>query len=95
MTAHVDLTSIERRARGAGFDTAPLTSQLRFLVALGLAERIAELAAQPDNGVRGVQERLALHGLMAPGGMGEVFKVMLLARGAAASTLVGAKDPFR
>jgi hypothetical protein len=27
--------------------------------------------------------------------MGEVFKVMLLARGAEASALTGAKDPFR
>jgi SAM-dependent MidA family methyltransferase len=95
MTAHVDFTTIERRARGAGFDVAPLTSQLRFLVAMGLAQRIADLAAQPDTGVRGVQERLALHGLMAPGGMGEVFKVMLLARGAEASSFTGAKDPFR
>jgi len=95
MTAHVDFTSVARSAIRAGFDTAPPATQLRFLVSHGLAHMVAELAARRDQGVRGVAEKLALHGLMAPGGMGEVFKVMLLARGTEASALTGTKDPFR
>ncbi len=95
MTAHVDFTSITRRARAAGFDTAPIVTQLKFLVSLGLARMLAELAAAPEAGAAGLRERIALHGLMAPGGMGEVFKVVLLARGTEASGLTGAVDPFR
>ena len=95
MTAHVDFTSIAQRARAARFDVAPLATQMRFLVSLGLARLLADLAVAPDAGLRGVRERLALHDLMASGGMGEVFKVLLLARGDRASTLTGARDPFR
>jgi SAM-dependent MidA family methyltransferase len=36
-----------------------------------------------------------MHALMAPGGMGEIFKVLLLTRGTPASRLTGARDPFR
>lgn len=94
MTAHLDFTSIAQGARRAGFDVAPIATQLRFLVALGIAQLLADMASAPDAGVTGARERLALHGLMAPEGMGEIFKVMLLARGAAAADLTGAKDPF-
>jgi len=95
MTAHVDFSSVARAARSAGFDTAPLVSQMRFLVSLGLARMLAELGARgTETGVEGVRERLALHGLMAPGGMGEVFKTLLLSRGTAAGDLTGVKDPF-
>jgi SAM-dependent MidA family methyltransferase len=95
MTVHVDLTSVERRARESGFDVAGPATQMRFLVSLGLARILADLAEGSSTSARGVQERLALHGLMAPGGMGETFKVMLLARGAPAAELTGARDPFR
>ncbi|HEY3176453.1 MAG TPA: SAM-dependent methyltransferase [Candidatus Polarisedimenticolia bacterium] len=95
MTAHVDFTSVERRARECGFDVAGPVAQMRFLVSLGLARILAEMALEPGEGASAVKERLALHGLMAPGGMGEIFKVMLLTRGAKAAELTGARDPFR
>ncbi len=94
ITAHVEFTSVERRARAAGLDAAPLTTQMRFLVSLGLARMLADLGAAA--GAAGTaRDRLALHALMAPGGMGEVFKVLLLARGTPAAGLTGATDPFR
>jgi SAM-dependent MidA family methyltransferase len=96
MTAHVDLTSVRRQAETAGFDVAPVISQMRFLVALGLPRLMADLAARPDAGSADAQrERLALHALMAPEGMGEIFKVMLMTRGTPAAGLTGAQDPFR
>jgi len=97
MAAHVDFTSVQRRAQAAGFDASPVVTQLKFLVSLGLARMFADLAAAPGAGAtatEGVRDRLALHQLMAPGGMGEVFKVVLLTRGTSASDLTGAKDPF-
>ena len=95
MTVHVDFTSVERRARASGFDVAGPATQMRFLVSLGLAQIMADLAQEASTSARGVKERLALHALTTPGGMGEIFKVMLLARGAPAADLTGAKDPFR
>ncbi len=95
MTAHVDFSSTAGAAREAGLDTAPLATQMRFLVSLGLARMVADLGARSAQlGVEGARERLALHGLMTPGGMGEVFKVLLLARGTSAADLTGARNPF-
>jgi len=95
MTAHVDFTSVERRAREAGFDAAPLTTQMRFLVSLGLARMLADLSQSGGPALVKARDQMALHGLTAPGGMGEVFKVLLLAKGMKASNLIGAADPFR
>lgn len=96
MTSHVDFTSVERTAREAGLDAAALTTQLRFLVSLGLARMMAALAAAPDaTGADATRRRLAMHALMAPGGMGDIFKVLLLTRGIPAAWLTGARDPFR
>jgi len=93
ITAHVDFTSIAHAARGAGLDVAGPVSQMRFLVALGLAQLFAQRAHEtaPD----AIQDRLGLHALMAPGGMGEIFSAMLLTRGTQAALLTGARDPFR
>ncbi len=93
MTAHVDFSSVAARARAAGFDVAGPVTQMKFLVSLGLAQMLAESARL--EGSRGVRERLALHQLMAPGGMGEVFKALLMTRGTPAGSLTGAQDPFR
>ncbi len=93
ITAHVDFTSIAHSAREAGLDVAGPVSQMRFLVALGLAQIFARRAGEitPD----AIQDRLGLHALMAPGGMGEIFSAMLLTRGTEAALLTGARDPFR
>ena len=93
MTAHVDFSSVEKRAREAGLDVSPLVSQMRFLVAQGLADLLAGKAGRND--AEGLRERLALRSLMAPDGMGEVFKVMMMTRGTEAAALTGARDPFR
>ncbi|MGH9870151.1 MAG: class I SAM-dependent methyltransferase [Candidatus Polarisedimenticolia bacterium] len=96
ITAHVDLTSLARAGAAAGFDVAPPVTQMKFLISLGLANMMADLAAGPDaTGAEATRERLALHALMAPGGMGEIYKVMLMTRGTPAAGLTGAHDPFR
>ena len=95
MTAHVDLSSVRRRAAAAGLDVAPAVTQMSFLVSLGLAAMLAEAASQANSGAEGIRRRLAMHALMAPGGMGEVFKVIIMAQGTGAADLTGARDPFR
>jgi len=93
ITAHIDFTSIARAAREAGLDVAGPVSQMRFLVALGLPELFARRAGEVTH--EAIEERLGLHALMAPGGMGEIFSALLMTRGTDASQLTGARDPFR
>jgi len=78
LTAHVDFSAIARAARGAGLEVAGYTAQAFFLLGLGLEEMLRE--AQEDQ-----RTYLALaqqvKRLTLPSEMGELFKVMALARG--------------
>lgn len=47
ITAHVDITALERAARGAGLEMIGSTSQARFLAELGLGDLLANLGRQP------------------------------------------------
>ncbi|MBI3448359.1 MAG: SAM-dependent methyltransferase [Acidobacteria bacterium] len=94
LTSHVDFTSISRAALAAGWESFAMTTQRKMLIALGLAEMIAALAidASPDGAGERVRRRFALHSLMSPTGMGETFKVMILARGAELDGLACLRD---
>jgi SAM-dependent MidA family methyltransferase len=97
LTSHVDFTSVAQEARRSGFEAAPLTSQRRLLVALGLAEMVADLSARAraGEGPETIARRFALHALMSPSGMGETFKVLVLAKEAPLDGLACLSDPFR
>jgi SAM-dependent MidA family methyltransferase len=69
ITAHVDFTGIALAAQDAGLQVLGYTSQGRFLLNLGLAER---MAAQ-DLPTRASAQRLVLEHEM-----GELFKVIAL-----------------
>lgn len=47
LTAHVDISALERAAREAGLALVGSTTQGRFLAALGLGEMLAELGRRP------------------------------------------------
>ena len=47
LTAHVDLTAVERAARGAGLEPMGTTTQARFLVALGIEDVLRAVQADP------------------------------------------------
>ncbi|MBI4161642.1 MAG: hypothetical protein HY509_04265, partial [Acidobacteria bacterium] len=53
----------------------------------------AALADRTD--AAAVRERLALRQLILPGGMGEVFRVLVFRRGGVPGGLRGLQDPFR
>lgn len=72
ITAHVNFTGIALAAQDAGLDVLGYTSQGRFLLNCGLAERMQ--AAD-------VASRAAAHKLVDEHEMGELFKVIALARG--------------
>jgi len=97
LTSHVDFTSVARAAIEAGFDAWALTTQRKLLTAMGIAEMVAELGTRPESASEGerLRRRFALHALMSPSGMGETFKVMLLARRAPLEGLKCLEDRFR
>jgi SAM-dependent MidA family methyltransferase len=97
LTSHVDFTSLAREARASGFETWGMTSQRRFLVAMGLAQMIADLGSgrTPVPATESVRRRFALHTLMSPAGMGETFKVLAFGRRASVEGLACLRDPFR
>jgi len=92
LTAHVNFSAIEDASAAEGLVTIGLTTQDRFLIALGLADRIAELSnsvAAAD-----VRRRLAMMSLIHPEGMGGIFRVLVQGKGVSAPFLKGLSDPF-
>jgi len=85
LTAHVDFTAIERAALKSGMSVAGLTSQSRFLLALGALEFMES---------EGPSERERLKDLVLPDRMGGVFRVLVLAKGNRPATLRGFRTPW-
>ncbi len=81
LTAHVDLTAVERAAVGAGLDVIGTTTQAEFLAGLGLGDVLATEATDPaTDPAEYLALRSAVVRLIDPRAMG-AFKVMLLGRG--------------
>ena len=77
LTTHVDFEALERAARMAGLNVAPLVAQGDFLTSLGLGERHKALArANPD---RADTLAIAFERLTGPEHMGTLFKVLCAA----------------
>jgi SAM-dependent MidA family methyltransferase len=72
ITAHVDFSGIAVAAQDAGWDVLGYTSQARFLINCGLAQRMQEAP---------LPERATAHKLIAEHEMGELFKVLALSKG--------------
>ena len=88
LTAHVDFSALVRAGRPAGLELTGFTDQASFLLGLGGAELMEERLA----GLEGVQreaELAAMKLLLAPDGMGRVFKVLIQHAGLAAPRLRG------
>ena len=79
ITAHVNFTGIALAGQDAGWEVLGYTSQGRFLTNCGLGEALAR-CAQPSS-LEEVKARAALQMLVAEHEMGELFKVLALAKG--------------
>ncbi len=76
LTVHADFPAVAAAARAAGAEVAPILTQGDFLQRLGIAARAEALArARPD---RADALGRQLHRLLAPGEMGELFKVLCI-----------------
>ncbi len=81
LTAHVDVTSVERAAAAAGLAHLGTTTQAEFLVGLGTEELLQAIQADPATTLESyLAVRSALFRLLDPSAMGR-FRVMAFGRG--------------
>lgn len=81
LTAHVDVTAVERAAAAAGLDHLGTTTQAEFLVGLGTEGLLQAIQADPATTIEDyLAVRSALMRLLDPSAMGR-FRVMVFGRG--------------
>ena len=81
LTAHVDLTAVERAAVQTGLDRLGTTTQAAFLAGLGIGELLVGLQAGPGAKLQGYLEaRAAVIRMLDPGVTGS-FAVLAFGRG--------------
>lgn len=96
LTAHVNFTALEDRAREIGLEVLGRTTQDRFLVANGILERFEVREGERWGDPAQAKRRLQAMQLIHPDGMGRTFRVLVLAKGIAPGpSLRGLVDPFR
>ncbi len=78
LTAHVDFTAMAMAGHEQGLAVAGYASQAAFLTAAGILDRLA--AQGPPESVAYIRAAAAVQRLLSPAEMGELFKVLVLAR---------------
>lgn len=92
LTAHVDVTAVERAASAVGLRHLGTTTQGRFLAALGAGDMLVALQSGPGTGLQAYLEaRAALVRMIDPAAMGG-FRVMAFGRGLAEDSLLRGLD---
>jgi SAM-dependent MidA family methyltransferase len=89
LTAHVNFSALIDEGNAAGLEFAGLTTQEKFLLALGEANQFADAYDPGQSEVEMLQARLKLKTLISPEGMGNIFKVLVQQRGVAQTGLTG------
>ncbi len=89
LTAYVNFTALEIWGKRAGLETAGLTSQTAFLLALGKENEFADLYDDGQTEGDQVRARLQLKTLIYPEGMGERFQAFIQRKGAPPVKLIG------
>lgn len=79
ITAHVDFTAMALAAQDAGLDVLGYQSQAGFLLASGIGDLL--LAQDPLDPARYLPQANAVHKLLSPAEMGELFKVLVVGTG--------------
>jgi SAM-dependent MidA family methyltransferase len=79
ITAHVDFTAMARAAESAGAEVMGYTTQAHFLISCGLAVLVS--GGDPNMTLSRLKATSAVHRLINPSEMGELFKVLGIGRG--------------
>jgi SAM-dependent MidA family methyltransferase len=79
LTAHVDFSAMAQAGGRSGLEVAGFTAQAPFLIGCGILDALA--AVGDPGSVQYVRAAAAVQKLLSPAEMGELFKVLALARG--------------
>ena len=79
ITAHVDFTAMARAGEQGGCEVAGYTTQAYFLISCGLAVMVS--GGDPSMTLSRLKATSAVHRLISPSEMGELFKVLGLSKG--------------
>jgi SAM-dependent MidA family methyltransferase len=79
ITAHVDFTAMALAAQNAGAEVLAYMNQASFLLAAGIGELL--LQHDPADPLRYLPHANAVHKLVSPAEMGELFKVLVVGQG--------------
>ena len=86
LTAHVDVTAVERAATTAGLEHLGTTTQAEFLTGLGIGDLLTASQTDPDTTIESyLGTRAAVMRMLDPGAMGR-FRVMIFGRGLTVDT---------
>ncbi|WP_317201081.1 class I SAM-dependent methyltransferase [Janthinobacterium sp.] len=90
ITAHVDFTAMALAAQDAGLDVLGYMNQAAFLLGAGVGELL--LRTDPADAMAYLPQANALHKLLSPAEMGELFKVLVVGKGVALAPALLAGD---
>ncbi len=85
MTSHVNFSSLMQAGSEAGLKTTGFTKQSNFLIALGILDKMKE-------SYRDIGSILKMKTLLLPGGMGDIFKVLIQHKGIDNPKLIGLRS---
>ena len=85
ITSHVNFSSLMEAGNRCGLNTTGFTRQSKFLIALGILDEMNKV--QGDIG-----KLLTIKNLFLPGGMGDVFKVLIQHKGIDNPELIGLRS---
>ena len=92
ITSHVNFTGLIRKGEEVGLCFTGLVPQYRFLIGLGILQKIESLGREMDT-MEDLRLRLSLKHLIEPeAGMGEAFKVLIQHKGIDKPQLDGLRD---
>ena len=75
ITAHVNFSDLIQEGTAASLDTARFTTQMDYLIGLGILDEMEKLANAGD--AASLQRLVKLKKLILPGSMGQRFKVLI------------------
>jgi SAM-dependent MidA family methyltransferase len=79
ITAHVDFSAMAQAAESGGSEVYGFTTQAYFLISCGLAVLVA--GGDPNMTLSRLKATSAVHRLISPAEMGELFKVLAIGKG--------------
>jgi SAM-dependent MidA family methyltransferase len=90
ITSHVDFTAMAVTAQDGGLDVLAYMSQAAFLIGAGIGDLL--LRTDPQDATAYLPQANALHKLLSPAEMGELFKVLVVGKALALPPQLQASD---